>query len=120
KTMKARFTTEMTQMSPLLLGAACLMVSGSPARADFSKVPFAPENTAIARVDSPKYAFTKEARASLQPSDFDKMTQEQIDQIYFRLTAGPIPDGPMMGTVVFGKDQKAARTMGELLSTLGY
>ena len=37
----------------------------------------------------------------ITPSNLSAATQEQIDQIYARLTAGPIPDGPFEGDFVF-------------------
>ncbi|MES1165640.1 MAG: hypothetical protein ABUR63_07785 [Verrucomicrobiota bacterium] len=52
--------------------------------------------------------------ASLSPADFNRMTQEQIDQIYARLTAGPIPDGAYEGSIVFAKGGGLKRA-GEIL-----
>jgi hypothetical protein len=40
---------------------------------------------------------------TLSPANLEKMTQEQVDQVYARLTAGPIPDGPYEGTFFFAK-----------------
>jgi hypothetical protein len=37
----------------------------------------------------------------LTPQNIQKFDQEQIDQIYARLTAGPIPDGPYDGDLFF-------------------
>jgi hypothetical protein len=39
--------------------------------------------------------------ARLMPEHLAAMDQEQIDQIYARLTAGPIPDGPFDGAILF-------------------
>jgi hypothetical protein len=38
---------------------------------------------------------------TLTPRNLAKMSQEQLDQIYARLTAGPIPHGPYQGTIIF-------------------
>jgi hypothetical protein len=43
--------------------------------------------------------------------------QEQIDQIYARLTAGPIPDGPFDGGLFFPKGQR--RTLSEIVGFAG-
>jgi hypothetical protein len=50
-----------------------------------------------------------ESRFPLTPADLNKLTpenletftQEEIDQIYARLSAGPMPDGPYAGTFFF-------------------
>jgi hypothetical protein len=57
---------------------------------------------------------TLDELASLTPESFDHMPQEHIDQIYARLTAGPIPDGPYEGTIVFAKGGGLKR-LGEIL-----
>lgn len=44
---------------------------------------------------------TPAERAALTPEGLAKLSQEELDQIYARLTAGPIPDGPHQGTVIF-------------------
>ena len=38
---------------------------------------------------------------TLQPQHMATLTQEEVDQIYGRLTAGPIPDGAFDGDLVF-------------------
>jgi hypothetical protein len=37
----------------------------------------------------------------ITPANLEAATQEQVDQIYGRLTAGPIPDGPYQGQAFF-------------------
>jgi hypothetical protein len=37
----------------------------------------------------------------ITPANLEAATQEQVDQIYARLTAGPIPDGPYEGQAFF-------------------
>lgn len=39
--------------------------------------------------------------AKLTPENLATLTQEETDQLYARLTAGPIPDGPYEGTFFF-------------------
>ena len=62
----------------------------------------------------------------LTPRDLDKLTpdnlkgfdQEQIDQIYARLTAGPIPDGPYDGGLFFPKGLSGERRVSEIIGGL--
>jgi len=44
---------------------------------------------------------TPAERAALTPESLAKLSQEELDQIYARITAGPIPEGPHQGTVIF-------------------
>lgn len=54
----------------------------------------------FARVEH-THPLTAEERAALTPANLATLSQEELDQIYARLTAGPIPDGPFDGTVIF-------------------
>ncbi len=53
----------------------------------------------------------------LTPDNLAALDQEQIDQIYARLTAGPIPDGAYNGTFFFA-DGGGARRLAELMGGL--
>ena len=67
-----------------------------------------------------------EADFPLTPADLNKLTpdnlknydQEQMDQIYARLTAGPIPDGPYDGGLFFPKGQSGERRLSEIVGGL--
>jgi hypothetical protein len=53
----------------------------------------------------------------LTPNDLKALNQEQLDQLYARLTAGPIPDGPFDGYVLRPDDaplDRIAETVGGL------
>lgn len=50
----------------------------------------------------------------LTPQNLATLSQEQVDQIYARLTAGPIPDGAYNGTFFFA-DGGGARRLSELM-----
>jgi hypothetical protein len=53
----------------------------------------------------------------LTPNDLKALNQEQLDQLYARLTAGPIPDGPFNGDVLRPDDaplDRIAETVGGL------
>jgi hypothetical protein len=108
--------------APLLL-AAC--ASGGPktnpvvtaARPD---LPFLPiEGTDytgkpdFARVER-QLPLTAAQRAALTPESLATLNQEELDQLYARLTAGPIPDGPYQGTAVFA-DGAGLRRLKEIL-----
>ena len=48
-----------------------------------------------------EFPMTAAERESLTPKSLAALSQENLDQLYARLTAGPIPDGPFQGTVIF-------------------
>lgn len=50
----------------------------------------------------------------LTPGNLESLSQEQLDQVYARLTAGPIPDGPYNGTFFFA-DGGGLRRLGEVM-----
>jgi hypothetical protein len=57
---------------------------------------------------------TPAERAALTPESLAKLSQEELDQIYARITAGPIPDGPHQGTVIIASGS-GLRRLGEIL-----
>ena len=88
-------------------------------KAEETKIEFAPYGESYR--DKPDFAQVEHQfpipRAALQrlmPQDLEKFDQEQLDQLYARLTAGPIPDGPFEGTIIFAKGQGVKR-LGEWL-----
>jgi hypothetical protein len=56
--------------------------------------------------------------AKLRPSMLKHYDQEQIDQIYARLTAGPIPDGAYDGDLFFPKGISGDRRIREIIGGL--
>jgi hypothetical protein len=52
------------------------------------------------------------------PEYLSTLTQEQLDQIYARLDAGPIPDGPFQGSVVFPKGSSGRLRAAEIVGGL--
>jgi hypothetical protein len=50
-----------------------------------------------------RYPLSPAARITLTPENIRNYNQEQVDQIYARLTAGPIPNGPYDGDLFFPK-----------------
>jgi hypothetical protein len=54
-------------------------------------------------------------RSKLTPENIQKYDQEQIDQIYARLTAGPIPDGSHNGDLWFPKGTSGKLRVEEII-----
>jgi hypothetical protein len=84
---------------------------------------FAPYSAGYAT--KPDFALV-EHEFPLSPADLNQLTpdnlknydQEQIDQIYARLTAGPIPDGPYHGGLFFPKGISGDRRLAEIIGGL--
>ncbi len=51
------------------------------------------------------FALTDAERLSLTPENFKTLAQAQVDEIYERLTAGPLADGPFRGDLFFPRDR---------------
>jgi hypothetical protein len=56
--------------------------------------------------------------ARLEPDMLKDYTQEEVDQIYARLTAGPIPDGAYDGDLFFPKGVSGQRRIREIVGGL--
>ena len=86
-----------------------------------------PPNVPFAKYDAPyasKPDFAEvEHRFPLTPGDLAKLTpenlatldQEQLDQIYARLSAGPIPDGAYDGKILLPKGMSGKLRLGEIM-----
>ncbi|HEX3529736.1 MAG TPA: hypothetical protein VH988_21975 [Thermoanaerobaculia bacterium] len=57
-------------------------------------------------------------RAKITPANLRVLPQEKVDQIYARLTAGPIPDGPYTGDLFFA-DGGGLERISDLLGKAG-
>jgi hypothetical protein len=86
-------------------------------------IKFAPENADFRK----KIDFAEvEYKYPLIPADLQKITpenlatlsQEQIDQIYARLSAGPIPDGPFDGGILFPRGSSGKLRLAEIAGGL--
>lgn len=75
---------------------------------------FAPEPLDFARLDY-EYPLSTAGREALTPKRFAEYSQEQVDQIYGRLTAGPIPDGPYDGDLFFPRGTDSETRLGEII-----
>lgn len=92
-------------------------------------IPFAPtEDKSLKDPDNPTKVFRVDFatvertvplslnhRATLTPANMKTLSQEEIDQVYGRLTAGPIPDGPYQGDLFFAKGDSLKSRFEEIL-----
>lgn len=83
-------------------------------RSPSATVRFAAEPLDFARLEH-EYSLSREERQSLTPSRLAEYSQEQVDQIYGRLTAGPIPDGAYDGDLFFPRGTDSETRLGEIL-----
>src|SRR5207253_10055765 len=69
-----------------------------------------------------RFPLSTAQRAQVTPEYLARLDQEQLDQLYARLTAGPIPNGSFDGRVIFPRGAsgtlRAAEVMGEFASTV--
>jgi hypothetical protein len=75
---------------------------------------FASEQWDFARLDH-EYPLSIDEREALTPARLAEYSQEQVDQIYGRLTAGPIPDGPYDGDLFFPRGTDSETRLGEII-----
>ncbi|MGH8665278.1 MAG: hypothetical protein ACREUX_13540 [Burkholderiales bacterium] len=62
-----------------------------------------------------EFPLTPEELARITPTNIALLDQEQVDQIYARLTAGPIPDGPFDGTLFFPRGGSGKLRLSEIV-----
>lgn len=80
--------------------AMCMLGSCHPA---LPSIRFAPPGTDREQLRR-DFGLTDAERMALTPQSLRALTQAQVDQIYFRLSSGPIPDGPFRGDLFFPRD----------------
>lgn len=62
-----------------------------------------------------QYPLSRGELLSLTAENLTSFNQEQIDQIYGRLTAGPIPNGPYYGKLFFRKGDNGENRIAEII-----
>jgi hypothetical protein len=72
----------------------------------------------FARIEH-KYPLPRADLARLLPKHLEAMDQEQIDQIYARLTAGPIPDGAFDGRILLPRGMTGKFRIAEIAGGFG-
>ena len=83
-----------------------------------------PDNpTKVFRVDFARIEhdvpLSRSDRARLTPANLLTLQQEEVDQIYARLTAGPIPDGAYRGDLFFSRGESMRPRLEEILGGIG-
>jgi len=61
-----------------------------------------------------KYPLSAAELARITPENLAALDQEQLDQIYARLTAGPIPDGPFDGKILLPRGSSGQFRIAEI------
>lgn len=64
------------------------------------------------------YPLNPKQLMTLTPENLKMLDQEKVDQIYARLTAGPIPDGSYDGDLFFPKGASGQTRLGEIVGGL--
>ena len=86
-------------------------------------IKFAPDNADyrqkmdLAEVEY-KYPLLPADLSKITPENLAALSQEQIDQIYARLSAGPIPDGPFDGGILFPRGSSGKFRAAEIMDGL--
>lgn len=65
-----------------------------------------------------QYPLTPQELDKLTPKNIANFSQEEVDQIYARLTAGPIPQGAFDGGLFFPKNSQGDRRIAEIVGGL--
>ena len=108
--------------------ALVALVATSLAGCDWFKtsppdVKFAPDNADfrqkmdLAEVEY-KYPLLPADLSKLTPANLATLSQEQIDQVYARLSAGPIPDGSFDGAILFPGGSSGKFRVAEIMGGL--
>lgn len=122
--MRARHLVSAVAVVALLAVAAVAYLRTGETTPERPDIPFAPPaDASLKDPDNPLKVFqidfaklehdmplSRAARARLTPQNLKILSQEEIDQIYARLTAGPIPDGFMRGDLFFERGVDGLRT----------
>lgn len=95
------------------VGAGLLMVAACRT-ATAPAIRFAPPGTDLARLQS-DFPLSDAERRALTPENLKALTQDQVDQIYARLSPGRMPDGPFRGDLFFPRDRDGRARLDELV-----
>jgi hypothetical protein len=115
-----------------LLALAAFTSGASAQQVSPPDIPFAPiEDTSLHDPDNPTKVFRIDlarvehehplSRADLMkitPENLAVLSQEQIDQVYGRITAGPIPDGHYLGNLFFPRGDSMRARLEEIIGGL--
>jgi hypothetical protein len=116
-----------------VVSALAAIGAGDAAAQPVLNIPFAPaEDSSLKDPDNPTKVFRIDlarvehqfplSRADLMkitPDNLADLSQEQVDQIYGRITAGPIPDGKYLGDLFFRRGESLRTRLEEIIGGLG-
>jgi hypothetical protein len=113
-------TVKVLLLSVALVGASasCEWVKDT-FKAKAPDIKFAPYSTGyaskmdLAQIEY-KFPLSSADLAKITPGNLAALDQEQVDQIYARLSAGPIPDGPFDGKILFPRGSSGKFRFAEL------
>jgi hypothetical protein len=105
----------MTFPTPKVLTLIALVVTISACRTAMPQIRFGPPGTDPARLRA-DFPLTDAERQALTPESLKSLTQDQVDQIYARLSPAAIPDGPFRGDLFFTRDSNQTPRLGDLIS----
>ena len=103
-----------------LVPAALALTLAACGKPEPPKIGFAPYDKShqskmdLAQVDY-KYPIAAAELAKITPDYLAKLDQEQLDQLYARLTAGPIPDGPFDGRILLPRGESGKFRLSEIV-----
>lgn len=97
---------------PCVVAMAAALVAGGCATV-MPPIRFAPPGTDVATLRR-DFPLTDAERLALTPKSVRGLTQDQVDQIYLRLSSGAIPDGPFRGDLFFPRDRDGRARIGDL------
>jgi len=80
----------------LVISVLAIVTAAAACHHSAPPIRFAPDGTDLDRVRT-EFALSDTERQSLTPETLRRFTQPQLDQIYVRLSTGPMPDGPFRG-----------------------
>ena len=110
---------------PAHLAAACMAIALALAACNRTPdIPFAEygddhaDKPDLAEVEY-RHPLSVDDLQALTPKNIRNFDQEQLDQIYARLSAGPIPDGAFDGDLVFPKGRSGDHRLSEIVGGLG-
>ncbi len=95
-------------LSATLVFALVLSLTACDTKSDEAKKPSKFRNVVLEEGLKPdqieeKHPLTAEGRAELTPENVKTLTQWEVDQLYVRLTAGPIPESAWQGRFFFAE-----------------
>ena len=99
---------------PIATAAITLLLSCRPPAPP--PIRFAPLGTDSTRLRA-DFPLSDTERLALTPDAFRSLTQNQVDQIYKRLSSGAIPDGPFRGDLFFPRDRDGNAHIRDLADT---